>query len=90
MTKLDYKHQSAFFNKNYTRLTYYELDGDKEIMLGEKTPQRCRFCGEDRPVFPAEFRIQHEAGAAEKGPGGSPGKGRRQRGGRLLAYGYGI
>ena len=51
MAKIDYKHQSTFFNKNYTRLAYYELDGDKEIMLGEENPQRCRFCGEERPDF---------------------------------------
>ena len=53
MAKLDYKHQSTFFDQNYTRIAYYELDGDKEIMLGEGTPQRCRFCGEEDP---ASFR----------------------------------
>lgn len=51
MAKLDYKHQSTFFDKNYTRIAYYELDGDKEIKLGDETSQRCRFCGEENPAF---------------------------------------
>ena len=51
MAKLDFKKQSTFFDKNYTRIAYYELDGDKEIMLGNGTSPRCRFCGEDSPAF---------------------------------------
>ena len=49
MGLIKYDEQWAILEKFYSRLVYYEMGGNREILLGnELTPRKCRFCGNER------------------------------------------
>lgn len=63
MGQIKFETQLSFIETNFSRLVYYDVSGDKEIMLNcETKTQRCRFCGNENRVFSKKrhtlFRIQ--------------------------------
>lgn len=49
MGQINFDVQRAVVEKYYSCLAYYEMDGDREILLGsELTPRKCRFCGNEK------------------------------------------
>jgi hypothetical protein len=48
MGQIKFDEQLAVVEKYYSRLIYYELNGNRENLLGDKKSQRkCRFCGNE-------------------------------------------
>ena len=59
MGQIKFETQLSFIETNFSRLVYYDVSGDKEIMLNcETKTQRCRFCGnENRDFFKEKAHV---------------------------------
>ena len=63
MGQIKFETQQTFIETNFSRLVYYDVGGDKKIMLNcETQTQKCRFCGNEDRHFSKKkhtlFRIQ--------------------------------